>query len=355
MTIEALSNQYEKRRKRQIVIIVLMILLLFISLLMSVVIGTADISLRELIKYSIAYFSDLDSIGSEEIRSLKIIFLLRVPRVILGIFAGIGLSVSGTVMQSITRNPLVSPFTVGISSAAAFGASIAIVLGIGIKPDTPMGIVLNAFLMSLMCAFIVYGIASRIGMSAEALILTGVGLSYLFSALTATLQFVADENQLSQAIQWTFGSFNGANWTQVIIVGAFVTFGFIILYRYSWVLNGMSSSSDEFVKGVGINPKKVRSRLGIVTVVITSVIISFTGVIGFIGLVSPHISRMIIGNDHRYLLPLSGLVGGVLLLLSDTVGRSIISPIIIPVGIIVSYVGVPLFIHLISKGRKEGF
>lgn len=354
MTEKCIQNAYRQRFFKQLSIIVLSLLLLIVLIFGAVAIGSAEITLNQVWNSVIHYFSD-GLVPSNLKRLEKIIILLRMPRVLLAVFAGIGLSISGTVMQGITRNPLVSPFTIGLSSAAAFGATLAIVMGIGIQPHTPLGIMLNAFVMSLICAALVYTIAGKIGMGPEALILTGVALSYLFSALTATLQFLADENQLSAAIQWTFGSLNGATWSQVLLLTLIIGISLPLLLKLSWILNAMSSSGDEFIKGIGISPMRMRCLLGLISVIITASIISFTGVIGFIGLVSPHIARLTVGSEHRILIPVSGIFGGILLLLSDTIGRTIISPVTLPVGIIISYIGVPLFINLIIARRKEYF
>lgn len=354
ITGQGISEAYSQRILRNSLILSLSAAILILLGMVAIALGTADVSIWQVGDMLLKIIAG-KTVTDTESKIQKIILLLRMPRVVLGILAGIGLSISGSVMQSITRNPLVSPFTIGLSSAAAFGASIAIVLGIGFRPHTPLGIVINAFLLSIVCAFLVYGIANRIGMSPEALILTGVALSYFFSALTATLQFIADENQLSTVIQWTFGSLNGATWQQVSVVFIIVIVVLPVLMRYAWVLNVMSSSGDEFIKGLGIHPGKTRRFLGLMTVLVTASIISFTGVIGFIGLVSPHIARLVIGSDHRFLIPASGIFGGILLLLSDTIGRTIISPVTIPVGIVISYIGVPLFINLILARRKEYF
>lgn len=354
MTNETLQKSYKQRTIKQIMTIVVLLVVLVVLSIFAIAVGSADITMGQV--WSAIWHAITGDVSTGEARRTeKIILLLRVPRVLLGVLAGIGLSISGTVMQSITRNPLVSPFTIGLSSAAAFGASLAIVIGVGFQPHTPMGIVINAFAMSLLCATLVYAIASRIGMSPEALILTGIALSYFFGALTATLQFIADENQLSAVIQWTFGSLNAATWSQVLLLLVVVGVSVPILLKYSWVLNAMSSSGDEFIKGIGIHPARMRTILGSITVVITASIISFTGVIGFVGLISPHIARLVVGTEHRVLIPVSGLFGGVLLLISDTIGRTIISPVTIPVGIIISYIGVPLFINLIMARRKGFF
>lgn len=284
----------------------------------------------------------------------KIILLLRMPRIILSMLAGIGLAVAGAVMQSITRNYLVSPFTLGISSAAAFGASVCIVFGSGIFFHSNLGIIGSAFLASCICGLVVYGIASRMGLQPSSLVLVGIALNYLFSAMTATIEFFAQEHKLEAVVQWTFGSFNRASWDNVLLSAIVVMICIICLYGYSLKLNAMAVNDDETVRSLGINPDYLRTVGGLLSIFLTATIISFTGVIGFVGLIAPHMARFIIGNDHRFYLPLSAVLGALLLLVSDTLGKFILYPVNVPVGIVVSFVGVPIFIHLILNARKGG-
>lgn len=282
----------------------------------------------------------------------KIILLLRMPRIMLAFLAGIGLAAAGAVMQSVTRNYLVSPFTLGISSAAAFGASICIVFGTGLFFQSDVGIVVCAFLASSLCGLVVYGISRQIGVKPSSIVLVGIALNYLFSAMTATIEFFAKEHKLEAVVQWTFGSFNRATWESTALTGVVVLACFAVLMVQSLPLNAMASSDDETVKSLGLNPERIRTLVGLLAVLMTATIISFTGVIGFVGLIAPHIARLIIGSDHRFYLPFSAVMGALLLLLADTVGKFILYPVNIPVGIVVSFLGVPLFVHLIlSKGR----
>ena len=182
--------------------------------------------------------------------------------------------------------------------------------------------------------------------------LTGIALNYVFSALTSTIEFFAAEYKLASVVNWTFGTFNGATWDDTLIVAIFVIVCSLVISRFSLMLNVVSSGEDELVKSLGIDPNTLRIVLGAASVLMTAAIISFTGVIGFVGLVAPHISRMIMGNDHRYLIPFSGVVGALLMIVADTIGRLLLAPVSLPVGIVVSFVGVPLFIHLILN-KKE--
>lgn len=354
-TREKLSQAYSKKFRYKLLTLIVCIVLLIIFSVLGIFVGSFDTS-PEIVKTLIqSHLSSEVQLTPELIKLEKVIVLLRLPRVLLALLAGVSLAVSGAALQGITRNPLVSPFTVGLSSAAAFGASIAIVLGVGFSPHTPTGIVINAFIASLLCAAVVYLIAYRLGMSSSVLVLVGVAISYLFSALTATVQFIANENQLSSLVNWTFGSLNGANWQQVRFVGLMVLVCLPILMMKSWKLNVIAISSDDFTKSVGINPSRLRMIVGILSVLMAAATISFTGIIGFVGLIAPHIARMVVGNDHRFLLPLSALIGAILIVLGDIIGRILIAPVIIPVGIIISYIGVPLFINLIFLRRSKSW
>ena len=283
----------------------------------------------------------------------KIILLLRLPRILLAIFAGIGLAAAGAVMQSVTRNYLVSPFTLGISSAAAFGASVCIVFGSGLFFTSDIGIISCAFVSSCLCGLIVYGISRRIGVKPSSVVLAGIALNYFFSALTATIEFFAKEHKLEAVVQWTFGSLNRASWDSVFLTGCITAACFAALMLYCLQLNAMAASDDETVKSLGIDPERLRTIIGLLAVFLTAAIISFTGVIGFVGLIAPHMARLIIGGSHQFYLPFAATLGALLLLLSDTIGKFILYPVNIPVGIVISFLGVPLFIHLILSKRQR--
>ncbi|MEA4892522.1 MAG: iron ABC transporter permease [Peptococcaceae bacterium] len=337
----------------KIAVILAGVLLLFVLGIYFMTLGVADTSIAQVCGavqqgFSGTLYENSDGQSAQR----KVVFLIRFPRLVLSVFAGAGLAISGVAMQGITRNPMVSPFTIGISAAAAFGASLAIVFGIGILPGTEVGIVLNAFFASMLCALLVYGVSRRTGMRPESVVLTGIAFNYIFSALTSTIEFFAAEHKLASVVEWTFGTFNGATWEETLVVMAFVTACTLVIARFALMLNVASSGEDELVRSLGVNPTTLRVIMGVCSVLMTAAIISFTGVIGFVGLVGPHIGRILIGNDHRYLIPFSGVVGALLMIVADTLGRMLLSPVSIPVGIVVSFIGVPLFIHLILN-KKE--
>lgn len=328
--------------------------LLLVLAVIAMALGTADIAPGEVVR-AVLRLDAAEDLSAEAARNAQIIRGLRLPRVAMAVLGGASLAVSGTVMQGLLRNVLVSPFTVGISSAAAFGASAAIVLGASVSGTGTVAIVSTAMTASLGCAGVVFMLSWARQMRPETVILVGVALAYLFSALTATLQFIATDEQIAQIVRWTFGTFNAATWREVWVVLAMFVVGLPLVYAKSAALNALAFGGDDVARGLGVNIVAIRLGCGVLAVAFTAVVISFTGVIGFVGLVAPHIARLIIGGDHRYLIPFSVLCGALLLLIADTIGRSLFAPVLIPVGIVVSYIGVPLFLNLILSRRRAYF
>lgn len=347
-----LKQEYKNENKKKILLIVTVVFIMLVSAYVFTTLGMKNISnMQTLVAISKAFSGTLDN--GADAASNKVIMLLRLPRIALAMLAGIGLAVSGAIMQSLTRNYLVSPFTLGISSAAAFGASMSIVFGVGVFFQSEVGMISCAFIASCICGCIVYGISRYIGLNPSSIVLVGISLNYLFSAMTATIEFFAKEHKLEAVVQWTFGSFNRTTWESVLITFIVIVVGLAILIIYSLKLNVMATNSDEMAKSLGINVNKARVVCGMTAILLTATIISFTGVIGFVGLIAPHIARLIIGDNHLYYLPFASVLGGILLLFSDMIGKFILYPVNIPVGIVISFLGVPLFIHLILMKRRS--
>lgn len=346
-----LNESYRKARRKKYMLILVTIVVTLICGYVFSTLGMKDVGLDQTIVALQKLFDGTLNNGPD-VATNKIILLLRLPRIALAILAGIGLAASGAIMQSITRNYLVSPFTLGISSAAAFGASICIVFGTSLFFQSEIAIISSAFIASCGCGLVVYGISKQLGVKPSSIVLVGIALNYLFSAMTATIEFFAKEHKLEAVVQWTFGSFNRATWEGVAITTVIICISMAIVMFYCLPLNAMASNDDEMVRSLGVNPERIRTIGGLIAILMTSTIISFTGVIGFVGLIAPHMARFIIGNDHRIYLPFAAVLGSLLLLLSDTIGKFILYPVNIPVGIVVSFLGVPLFVHLIlSKGQ----
>jgi iron complex transport system permease protein len=333
------------RRKWALVLSCLILLLVLAGIAANV--GSYDLSMVEV--YSIitrCLFSEPTT--AEECA----IMVNRLPRIVLAMIAGFGLAVAGAVMQAILRNPLASPFTLGIASAAGFGASLAIILGAGV--GTGMYLVIgNAFLFTLLAAAAVFGLASIRGLSPGSVIMAGIAISYLFSAVTSFVQYFSDADLLQQVVFWMLGSLDKANWDIIAATGVILLVCLPYLFWKAIDLNVMGAG-DESAKSMGVNVKRIRlTSLGL-TSLITAGIICFTGTIGFIGLVAPHITRMLVGGDHRFLLPMAGLLGALLLLAADTAARIVIPGQVLPVGVMTAFFGVPFFLYLfIRRGSGD--
>ncbi len=346
-----IARIYRHKNRCKTALIAIGMVLIITTGVFSVSTGNSKITLTQIATAVTSWIKgDIDN-GKTDNRVSKIILLLRLPRCLMAVVAGFGLAIAGVAMQGITQNPLVSPFTVGVSNAAAFGASLSIVLGWGLFPGTQWRIIITAFLVALVSSSLVFLIAKKSGLRVEIIILTGIALNYFFSALSAVMQFFAEDHALADVVNWAFGSFNSATWIQLIAVTTCVVPCSLGIMSYAQTLNTMSTGETAYIKSIGINTGKVNGIIGVVSVFMTAAIISFTGVIGFVGLVSPHMARLIIGNNYKFLIPFSGIIGAILLLVSDTIGRTILAPVSIPVGIVISIVGVPFFVQLILRKK----
>lgn len=327
------------------------VILLIIAAFSSCFVGVANVTVGRVFATLLpgGHFMGAAALNQTE---LTVLMQLRLPRITMALVSGIGLGISGLVMQAITGNKMASPFTTGLSNAAAFGASLAIIFGFMPFGSNQVGTVVMAFVFAFICAAMVYGIASAKGMGKTTIILIGIALNYFFSALNASMQYVANEQQLSAIVHWTFGSLSEITWEQIIVVSVILLLIFPFIVRFAWHYN-LLSTGDESAVALGVNVMRLRLFSGIAVTLISSAIVSFTGVIGFVGLVAPHIARLLIGGDYRALIPLTALSGAILLIAADTVGWVVVSPVIIPVGIVVSFIGVPVFIYLIVKEQKE--
>jgi len=345
-----IASKYKKLTSKKIAIISAFFLLSILVGLFSMILGSAEIGLKQLIDF---FNGNADKFTSQ------IILQIRLPRIIAAFISGLALAISGTVVQSILRNPLASPFTLGISSAAAFGAAFAIVvLGAGISYSgsddlanitNPYILTISAFVWSLLSVAIIVLLSRFKGASPEIIILSGIIISSLFGAGISAIQYFADEIQLASIVFWTFGDLGRASWKNITILFIIMTFVIFYFIKNSWNYKALQSG-DEYASSLGINVLKTRLIAMLVAALATAVVVSFYGIIAFVGLVVPHIVRRIIGADEIFLIPASAVFGGLFLMLSDTLARLIISPVVLPVGILTSFLGAPLFLFLLIKG-----
>jgi iron complex transport system permease protein len=291
-----------------------------------------------------------------------IVWNIRMPQALAAIVAGAGLSVAGAAMQSILRNPLGSPFTLGISQAAAFGAAFSVmILGSGVMQSTNIGSItisnpyvttILAFFFSIIAAGVIILVSRARGATPEVMVLTGVALGALFTAGTMFLQYFADDVQLAAMVFWTFGDAARASWAELGLLTAVTVLISAYLLSRSWDYNAIDAG-DETAKGLGVRVERVRLTGMLAASMTTAVIVSFLGVIGFVGLVVPHMVRRIIGGDNRFLMPATVICGALLLLVSDTVARMMLAPHVLPVSVLTAFMGAPTFIYLIVRGGRK--
>ncbi|MFB3764479.1 MAG: FecCD family ABC transporter permease [Methanotrichaceae archaeon] len=346
---EKISEEYRRFAGRKFLFFIVLILGIIVMAGLAATLGSADISVKDVYIAILAKFFP-DQFMSDWFAD-TIVWGLRLHRILMGIVAGAGLAVAGATMQGILKNPLASEFTLGISSAAGFGAAMAIVMGAGFVGGEYL-IIGNAFLFTLLASFTVYGLAKYKGITSETMILAGIAIMYLFSAMTSFLQYVGRSEQVQEVVFWMMGSLGRSSWDKVGLVTAILVICYPYLIFKSWDINALGAG-DETAKSLGVNVERTRVISMMLASLMTASIICFTGTIGFIGLVAPHLVRMAIGGDHRFLLPGSALVGALLLLGADTLARTILAPVILPVGIMTSFLGVPFFIYLFMRRRKE--
>jgi iron complex transport system permease protein len=346
MQAQVVKEQYSRFVGRKWLIIVLCVGLVILMGGVSATLGSYELSLSDVFDSIVrGIFGDISS--NEDL----VVWDLRLPRILMAVLAGFGLAIAGTLMQAILRNPLASPFTLGIASAASFGASMAIILGAGLIGGTYL-IIGNAFIFTLLAAFAVYGLAYYKGITPESMIMAGIAIMYLFSALTSFLQYVGTSEDVHEVVFWMMGSLGRANWETVMIVGVVLLISLPYIILHSVDLNVMGAG-DESARSMGVNVERIRVICMVLASLITASIICFTGTIGFIGLVAPHITRMIIGADHRFLIPASGIMGALILLAADTASRTILAPQVLPVGIMTAFLGVPFFIYLFFRRDRH--
>ncbi len=291
--------------------------------------------------------------------SARIVWDVRMPRIVAAVVSGAGLAAAGIVMQSVLRNHLASPYTLGLSSAAACGAAFAIVfLAAGtsatssIVVTNPRIVTLCAFGFSMAAAAVVLVLARFTRVSAESTVLAGIAVGAMFSAGLTLIQYLADSVQLANIISWTFGDLGRADWRVNGAVTAAVVPAWILLYALRWRVSAMDSG-DEVAAGLGVNAERLRMVSMIAGSFVTAVVVANFGIIAFVGLLAPHIARRVIGGDLRLLLVAAPLVGALVLLAADTVARVVLAPMVLPVGVLTSMLGGPLFVFLLVRRQRR--
>ncbi|SKC38270.1 FecCD family ABC transporter permease [Maledivibacter halophilus] len=346
----------KKRNYFRLLFIVMLIILCFFIIFVSTL-GVARIPLKESMKIilnNIPFIKNKISLEGISSSHVVIINKIRFPRIILSALIGMALAGSGVIFQGIFKNPMAEPYVLGISSGAAFGATLAIVLGI---QSTILGmgaISIMAFLGAVTTTFIVYNVA-RIGNKTPVvtLLLAGIALSFLLSSLIS-LFMTFNREQVEKIVFWTMGSVSSASWKHVIISSPIILLGSIVFIIFSRDLNVMLLGEDS-AKNLGVEVEKLKKILLIIASIVTASAVAVSGIIGFVGLVIPHIVRLIVGPDHRVLIPFTLISGALFMIITDTLARVLIPPVEIPVGVITSLFGAPFFIYLLCKNKKKNY
>ena len=308
--------------------------------------------------YNVTYLDVLKHLfgGSSLSPDATGILLIRLRRVLAGILIGFVLGASGTAMQAVLRNPMASPFTLGISNAAALGVAIALLTGFGgsvrgqvLSYSNPYTIPIFAFAFALIQTAIVLLLAYKAGLSERALVLAAIAMNFFYQALLSLIQYLKlNELQVALIVFWSFGDVGRVGWEElkILFISAFALSIYFIARSLDFDL---MSLGDDVAYASGVNARRVRLETSVVAALGASIVTAFSGVIAFLCLVSPHIARLVVGNSHRYLIPQSMLVAAMLLVVADAIGRFVLSPVTLPVGITLSLIGSPLLIYLLLR------
>ncbi|ADH90601.1 transport system permease protein [Ancylobacter novellus DSM 506] len=320
--------------------------LMLVAMLFDIATGPSNLAVADVV-------SGILSPSSLDAPSRVIIWEVRLPYALMAVLVGAALALAGAEMQTILNNPLASPFTLGVSSAAAFGAALALVLGMSL-PFIPAewNLPAFAFLFAFASVLLLQAMARLRGTGVETLVLFGIALVFTFNALVALVQYVASQEALQQLVFWSMGSLARSSWTKLGVLGLVTLIVVPFSLKASWRMTALRLGEDR-ARSFGISVARLRffSLLRVSLLAATSV--AFVGTIGFIGLVAPHIARLLVGEDHRFFLPGSMLAGAVIMSLASVASKTIVPGALLPVGIVTSLIGVPFFIALIFSRRER--
>ncbi|TQS80192.1 MAG: hypothetical protein A3205_05445 [Methanomassiliicoccales archaeon Mx-03] len=344
---EVVINHYIRYRYTRILFLLGFVVLAVVLAGIAMGVGAYNLTISEV--YSII-FDRLTDWGPLETNAERVVWNSRLPRVLTAVFVGVGLAIAGAAMQSMMKNPLADPYTTGISSGAAFGATLAITMGIQLGTGYE-GRIINAFVFSLIPALVIVLLSKFRKPTPAMIILVGISIMYILNAFQSYMMLYADPNATAAVYAWTIGSLSQTNWDTLPFVAVIVIVCAFAIQFMTRTLNTMNSG-DSYAKSLGINVDVVRIVILLLISVIAAGVVSFTGIIGFIGLVAPHIARMFVGSDNRVLIPAAAIMGACFVLFSDILARTIASTEL-PIGIITSMIGGPIFLLLIISQKKE--
>ncbi len=346
-----ISGSYRQFIRRKWLVLLAMAAAVAVACMASLMAGSAQLGLWDVIRA-------LAGQGSKQVRT--IVWNVRMPRIAAAVVVGIALAMSGCVMQNVLRNPLASASTLGVSQGASFGAAVAIVyLGAGAQINSggasaaltitnPYLVTACAFLGGITTTAVILLLSCLRGTTPQAMVLAGVAISSMFTGGTTLVQYFADDVMVATVVYWTFGSLGRAGWREIAMIGGLCVPAFAFFMFHRWDYNAMESGTHT-AKSLGIPVNFLIPASMVLCALISSVSVAFVGCISFIGLIASHIMRRLVGNDYRFLIPCTALCGAVLLLASDIACRMLVSPVVLPIGALTSFLGAPLFLYLIMK------
>lgn len=338
--MENKPTDYKANKKKNLIFLISLLLILVFSSLVSLKLGTAKLSLSDLF---------LGIVGKANDEKINLIMVNnRLPRVLTSIVAGAGLGLTGAILQVILQNNLASASTIGVSQGASFGAALAIVV---FNMEGAFQIPILSFLGSIIVAFFILTLSKFNNIKAQGIVLAGVAISSMLAGATTLIQYFADEVQLASIVYWTFGDLGSTGYKDILTIFVVVLLISIYAIFHRWDYNALLTG-DSTAISLGINVDKLVIENTILCCLAASTIVSNIGLVNFIGLIAPHIVKMFVGNNYVYVIPGSILGGAIILVLSDLVSRMALSPVILPIGAITSFLGGPIFLYLLLKERR---
>lgn len=349
-TMENMLGDYRRAVRRRLIVIAVIAILAVAAFVADLVTGPSGMGASDVL-YGIVH-SDRITAGQR-----AIIWDVRFPYAMMAVMVGGALSLAGAEMQTILDNPMASPFTLGVSSAASFGASLAIVLGISLPFAggwaTDWMVSLNAFLFAFLAMMLLQAVSrQRVG-GAQTLVLLGIALVFAFNALTSLVQFLSSQEALQQLVFWTMGSLSRATWSNVSVLALVLIVVAPFSLASAKALTALRLGEDR-AQSFGVDVARLRFLSLLRISLLAATAVAFVGAIGFIGLVGPHIARMLLGEDHRYLLPASMLTGAAIMSIASTLSKLLVPGVLMPVGIVTAMIGVPIFLFLIFRSGRRG-
>lgn len=339
MAIASISEKIrDPRSKKRNLVMFLGLILLVAVLFISMIIGTANTS-----------FSDLYNvfIGVQNTESYRILYHIRIPRVLTAMFSGINLAIAGCILQGVLKNPLADPGIIGVSAGAGLAAMVVMI----VLPEYTNMVPIVAFVGAMVATLILFALAWEEGIQPLKLILAGVAVSAFFAGgMTCLMVFFSDKIQ--GTVNWMAGGFSGASWKHVTMILPYTIIGLVGVSISSKLLNALQLG-DDVAKSLGTRVEATRFFLVTLAALLAASAVSVAGMLTFVGLIVPHMMRLVVGSDFNYLLPSSAIFGGILLIVADTVARTAFSPIEVPVGVFMSFIGAPFFLYLLKRGMQK--